>query len=80
MNIQERNYEQQELDFRTIKQRYIRNNAITEQGSTEFVSQENEAVLEVVWKRYGKYVEIEYEVKAIQWQVMPRGSHGSYVS
>lgn len=66
MNIQERNYEQTELDFRTTKQRYIQNHTPTEQGATEFVSQKNQAVLEVVWKRYGKYVEIEYEVKPIQ--------------
>ena len=66
MNIQERNYEQQELDFRTTKQKYLRDNTLTEQGTTEFVSQENQAVLEVVWKRFGKWIEIEYEVKPIQ--------------
>ena len=66
MNIQERNYEQTELDFRTTKQKYLRDNTLTEQGTTEFVSQENQAVLEVVWKRFGKWIEIEYEVKPIQ--------------
>ena len=66
MNIQERHYEQQELDFRTTKQKYLRDNTLTEQGTTEFVSQENQAVLEVVWKRFGKWIEIEYEVKPIQ--------------
>jgi len=66
MNIQERHYEQQELDFRTTKQKHLRDNTLTEQGTTEFVSQENQAVLEVNWKRFGKWIEVEYEVKPIQ--------------
>ena len=63
---QEINYEKESLDFRTTKQECIRNNTDIEHGETVFTKKETNTVIQISWKRYGKYIELDYWVEALQ--------------
>jgi len=63
---QEINYEKEQLDFRATKQRYIRDNTYIESGETIFILKEKNTAIKVEWKAYGKYLELDYWISAIQ--------------
>ena len=62
---QGKTYEEAKLDFRTTKQQHIRDNTF-ETGTTQFVKEEEKSVIQIRWIRYGEFLEVEYEIKAIQ--------------
>tara|TARA_R110002073_G_scaffold218117_1_gene378349 strand:+ start:126 stop:356 length:231 start_codon:yes stop_codon:yes gene_type:complete len=63
---QEKHYEKEELDFRSTKEQCIRNNTDIEHGETIFTKKETNTVIQISWTRYGKYVEVDYWMEALQ--------------
>ena len=64
--LQEKKYEKEELGFITTKQRYLSNQSPIEQGETVFTNKEKNTAIKISWKRYGKYLELDYWIQAIQ--------------
>jgi hypothetical protein len=64
--LQEKKYEKEELGFITTKQRYLSNQSPIEQGETVFTNKETNTAIKISWKRYGKYLELDYWIQTIQ--------------
>ena len=64
--LQEKKYEKEELGFITTKQRYLSNQSPIEQGETVFTNKEKKTAIKISWKRYGKYLELDYWIQGIQ--------------
>ena len=66
MNIGTEYYEKQQLDFLATKQRFIRDNIPIESGETVFILKEKNTAIKIEWKAYGKFLELDYWIQAIQ--------------
>ena len=66
MNIGTEYYEKQQLDFLATKQRFIRDNTPIESGETVFILKEKNTAIKIEWKAYGKWLELDYWIQAIQ--------------
>jgi len=64
--IQEKKYEKEELDFRATKKQCITNNTDIEHGETIFTKKDTNTVIQISWTKYGKYIELDYWVEALQ--------------
>ena len=51
---------------RSTKEQCIRNNTDIEHGETIFTKKETNTVIQISWTRYGKYVEVDYWMEALQ--------------
>ena len=59
-------YEKQQLDFIATKQRYLSNQSHIEKGETVFINKKTNTAIKIEWKKYGKYLELDYWIQAIQ--------------
>ena len=58
--------EKEKLDFLSTKCEYIGNNTPIQTGETYFISKETNTIIQIQWARYGKYLELDYWVEALQ--------------
>ena len=66
MNIGTEKYEKQQLDFIATKQRYLSNQSTIEKGETVFINKKTNTAIKIEWKKYGKYLELDYWIQALQ--------------
>ena len=59
-------YEKQQLDFIATKQRYLSNQSTIEKGETVFINKKTNTAIKIEWKKYGKYLELDYWIQGIQ--------------
>jgi len=59
-------YEKQQLDFIATKQRYLSNQSTIEKGETVFINKKTNTAIKIEWKKYGKYLELDYWIQALQ--------------
>jgi len=59
-------YEKQQLDFIATKQRYLSNKSPIEKGETVFINKKTNTAIKIEWKKYGKYLELDYWIQALQ--------------
>ena len=59
-------YEKQQLDFIATKQRYLSNQSPIKMGETVFINKETNTAIKIEWKAYGKWLELDYWIQALQ--------------
>lgn len=58
--------EQDKLDFISTKCEYIQSDTPIQTGETYFISKETNTIIQITWAKYGKYLELDYWVEALQ--------------